>query len=160
MNARTKLGCSLAALVLLTPSVMSRPPLHTVHPRTAEAQEATDTRERIRLAPAERDAVLAEMRTMLRSLSGIMHGLAAGDLVMVEEAARASGMRATLDPQLQKKLPPHFLQLGLRVHKRFDQLADAIKTGAKDDVLKRLAALTGYCVACHTADRLEETRPD
>ena len=95
---------------------------------------------------------------MLQSLSRIVHGLAAGDLVMVEEAARASGMRATIDPQLQKKLPPHSLQLGLRVHKRFDQLADAIKTGAtKDDVLKRLAALTGYCLACHAAYRLEES---
>lgn len=96
---------------------------------------------------------------MLQSLSRIVHGLVAGDLVMVEEAARASGMRATVDPRLEKKLPPHFLQLGLRVHKRFDQLADAIKTGAtKDDVLKRLAALTGYCVGCHAAYRLEEAR--
>src|SRR2546425_989458 len=127
----------------------------------AEAQEATDSRERIRLAPAERDAVLAEMRTMLQSLSGIVHGLAAGDLLMAEQAARASGIKATVEPRLEKKLPAHFLQLGRRVHTRFDQLADAIKTGAtKDDVLKRLAALTGYCVACHSAYRLEEMRPD
>jgi cytochrome c556 len=159
MNARIKLVSALATLGLLAHTVISRAPLHTLHSRSAEAQEATDTRERIRLAPAERDAVLAEMRTMLQSLSRIVHGLVAGDLVMVENAARASGMRATVDPRFEKKLPPHFLQLGLRVHTRFDQLADAIKTGAtKDDVLKRLAALTGYCVACHAAYRLEETR--
>ena len=159
MNAGIKLVCGLAALGVLAPAAIIRSPLHTVRQRSTEAQEATDTRERIRLAPAEREAVLAEMRTMLRSLSGIVHGVVAGDLAMVEEAARASGMKAAVGPRLEKKLPPHFLQLGLRVHTRFDQLADAIKTGAtKDDVLKRLAAVTGYCVTCHAAYRLEETR--
>ena len=159
MNARIALLSGLATLVVLTPSVMSRPLLHTTRHRMAEGQEATDTRERIRLAPVERDVVLAEMRAMLESLSRIVHGLAAGDLLMAEKAARASGMKATVESRLEKKLPAHFLQLGRRVHTRFDQLAEAIKTGAtKDDVLKRLAALTGYCVACHAAYRLEETR--
>src|SRR3989442_13648814 len=78
---------------------------------------------------------------------------------MAEKAARASGMKATVESRLEKKLPAHFLQLGRRVHTRFDQLAEAIKTGAKkDDVLKRQAALTGYCVACHAAYPLEERR--
>ncbi len=140
MNARIALVSGLATLVVLTPPVMSRPLLHT---------------------PAERDVVLAEMRAMLESLSRIVHGLAAGDLLMAEKAARASGMKATVESRLEKKLPAHFLQLGRRVHTRFDQLAEAIKTGAtKDDALKRLAALTGYCVACHSAYRLEEMRPD
>src|SRR2546425_997361 len=161
MNARIALLAGLATLVVLTPSVMSRPLLHTTRHRMAEGQEATDSRERIRLAPAERDVVLAEMRTMLESLSRIVHGLAAGDLLMAEKAARASGMKATVESRLEQKLPAHFLQLGRRVHTRFDQLAEAIKTGAtKDDVLKRLAALTGYCVACHSAYRLQEVRPN
>jgi len=124
----------------------------------AEAQDASDTRERISLAPAERNAVLAEMRTMLKSLNRIMHGLAAGDLAMVEEAARASGIRAALDPQLEKKLPPQFQELDRRVHQRFNQLADAVKAGTRDDVVKRLAALTGYCVTCHDAYRLDEAK--
>jgi hypothetical protein len=138
---------------------MSRPPLYTAHPQPAEAQDATDKRERIALAPAERDAILAEMLVMLRSVSTIVHGVVAGDLAMVEQAARASGTRLTLDPQLAKKLPPHFLQLRARAHTRFDQLADAITTGAaRDDVMKRLAALTGYCVTCHDAYRIETAR--
>lgn len=159
MKMRTTLALGLAALGLLIPWAMFRPSLHTVNSRSAEAQEATDKRERISLAPAERDAILTEMRVMLQSVSRIVHGLVAGDLSTVEGAARASGTRAAIDPQIEKKLPPPFLQAGARVHRRFDQLADAIKTGAtKEDVLKRLAALTGYCVACHAAYRLEETR--
>src|SRR5437879_2378573 len=127
MNARITLVAGLATLVVLTPSMMSRPLLHTTRQRMAEGQEATDTRERIRLAPAERDVVLAEMRTMLESLSRIVHGLAAGDLLMAEKAARASGITATVEARLEKKLPAHFLQLGRRRHPPVDQLCGAVE---------------------------------
>ena len=60
---------------------------------------------------------------------------------------------------LKKKLPPQFLQTGTKTHQRFDQLATAARQGAtRDDILKRLAAITGYCVACHATYRLEEAR--
>jgi len=95
---------------------------------------------------------------MLKTLNRIMHGLAAGDMSMVEEAARASGTKAALNAELEKKLPPQFQQLERRVHQRFDQLADAVKSGPRDDVVKRLAALTGYCVTCHDTYRLDEAK--
>ncbi len=96
---------------------------------------------------------------MLESLSWIMQGLVAGDLAMAQRAARASGAALTLDPNLEKKLPPPFLQLVQRTHKRFDGLADAIKTGAtRDAVLRRLAAITASCVSCHATYRLDESR--
>ncbi|PYN93215.1 MAG: hypothetical protein DMD89_25275 [Candidatus Rokuibacteriota bacterium] len=158
MNTKPELVLGLAALIVLTLVAIADRPLPTAYLRLAEAQDASDTRERISLAPAERNAVLAEMRTMLKSLNRIMHGLAAGDLAMVEEAARASGIRAALDPQLEKKLPPQFQELDRRVHQRFNQLADAVKAGTRDDVVKRLAALTGYCVTCHDAYRLDEAK--
>src|SRR2546422_10861213 len=110
MNTRTTLVCGLATLVVLTSLAMSQRPLHAVQQRSAGAEEATDTRERIRLAPAERDAVLAEMRTMLQSLSGIVHGLGAGGLVLGEEAARESSMRGAIHPPRPKKMPTPFLQ--------------------------------------------------
>src|SRR2546430_7376779 len=48
--------------------------------------------------------------------------------LMAEKAARASGMKATVESRLEKKLPAHFLQLGRRVHTRFDQLAEDRKS--------------------------------
>ena len=124
--------------------------------RSPGAGQAADTRERVRLTPAERDAILVEMRTMLQSLSWIMQGLVAADLVMAEKAARASGVGIALDPSLEKKLPPPFRQLDMRTHKRFDALADGIKTGAaRDAVLRRLAAITASCVTCHDTYRLD-----
>jgi hypothetical protein len=103
--------------------------------------------------------ILSEMRTMLESLSGIMQGLVAGNLAMVQKAARVSAVVTAVDPSLEKKLPPGFVQLGRRTHKRFEGLADAINTGAtRDAVLRRLAAITASCVTCHATYRVEEMR--
>jgi hypothetical protein len=125
---------------------------------SVEAQQAPESQQAVLLAPIDRDIVRQEMRTMLRSLNLILHGLAVSDLEMVEQAARVSGKAATIGPELARKLPTHFVELDTRVHTRFDQMADTIKTGAPGDLLKRLAALTGYCVACHEMYRLEERR--
>jgi len=123
-----------------------------------EAQQAPERQQVVFLAPIERDIVRQEMRTMLRSLSLILQGLAVSDLEMVEQAARVSGKAATIEPELARKLPAHFVELDQRIHTRFDQMADTLKTGARGDLLKRVAALTGYCVACHEMYRVEERR--
>ena len=125
---------------------------------SVEAQPAPGGQQAVLLVPIERDIVRQEMRTMLRSLSLILQGLAVSDLEMVERAARVSGKAATIEPELARKLPTHFVELDTRVHTRFDQMADTIKTGASGDLLKRVAALTGYCVACHEMYRVEERR--
>ena len=81
------------------------------------------------------------------------------DFGEMEKAAGTSAAATAVDPRLQEKLSPQFLQLRMKTHQRFAQLAAAAKSGAtRDDALKRLAAITGYCVACHAAYRLEETR--
>jgi hypothetical protein len=81
---------------------------------------------------------------------------AAGDSAMVETASRTSGMASALSPQLQGKLPAHFVQLDSKTHRRFDELANAsVRT---DKTLVGLAMITGYCVSCHDTYRLEDTR--
>jgi hypothetical protein len=130
-----------------------------VHPHAAQAQQAADVQQRIRLAPTQRDAIRREMRTMERSLNLILHGLSDGNPQMVEKAARTSGKAIAIDPQLEKKLPSQYAGLDQRIHLRFDQLADATKGGTiQGDVVPRLAAITGYCVACHDMFRVDETR--
>ena len=125
---------------------------------SVEAQQAPQGQQTVLLGPIERDIVRQEMRTILRSLNLILQGLAVNDLDMVEQAARVSGKSAAIEPELARKLPTHFAELDTKLHTRFDQLADAIKTGARGDLLKRVAALTGYCVACHEMYRSEERR--
>jgi hypothetical protein len=129
--------------------------LHNLHLRLAQAQQPSDTPQRLRVAPAARDAILSEMRTMMRSLSLVLHGLADGNIATMEQAARRSGKTAAIDPELAKKLPPSYVKLDQRTHLRFDQLADTMKGGSAN-VVKQLAAITGYCVACHDMFRVDE----
>ena len=148
--------------LLIGSAVISLPMPHSwpsrIDSASVEAQQAPEGPQAVLLTPIEREIVRQEMRTMLRSLSFILQGLAVSDLEMVEQAARVSGKAAAIEPELARKLPTHFVELDTKVHTRFDQLADTIKTGARGDLSKRVAALTGYCVACHEMYRAEERR--
>jgi hypothetical protein len=158
-DARFIISVTTLIGLVLVPAVMVSFLAHTGPLSSPGAEQVADTRERVRLTPAEQDAIAMEMRTMLRSLSDIMQGLISGDLVKAEKAARASGVALPVDPGLEKKLPPHFLQLSVRTHKRFVGLADAIKEGAaRDAVLRRVAAITASCVTCHDRYRFDERR--
>jgi cytochrome c556 len=142
-----------AALILAVAGCAGRPTQEHGAPAT-HAHQVTDSRRLVSLTPAERDAVLAEMRMMLGSVSGILHGLAANDRQAIEKAARASGMAMAVDPSLEQKLPRPFLELGMATHKKFDQLADLAETrAAADEVVRSLADVTTSCVACHAMYR-------
>jgi hypothetical protein len=125
----------------------------------SQAPGATDERERILVPAPARNMVLAEMRQMLRSLEGVLSGLAEGDRAAAAEAARASGMAVAVDvsPEVRARLPEAFVQLGMATHQGFDALAAKLKqpldTGA---ALAELSALTQNCVACHATYRLDE----
>ena len=146
---RVVLGISIGSVVLIAGT----------DDQAAQAQQAADAQQRIQLAPTERDAIRREMRTMERSLNLILHGLTDGNFQMVEKAARTSGQAIAIGPQLEKKLPSQYAALDQKVHVRFEQLADATKGGTiQGDAVPRLAAITGYCVACHDMFRVDETR--
>jgi cytochrome c556 len=144
-----------AVLILVVTGCARRSgaPAHE-HERTAHVSQVTDTRRQVSLMPAERDAVLAEMRTMLGSISAVLHGVTANDHQAIEKAARASGMAMAVDPTLEQKLPQQFLQMGMATHKKFDQLSDLARTrGPADQVIRSLADVTTICVACHAMYR-------
>lgn len=127
--------------------------------QTKRAEPAADGRQTLVLPPAERDAILAEMRQMLESTSGILHGSVANDMPAIEKAARASGVAMAVDSALEQHLPGPFLQWGMLTHQSFDQLADqAAAGGTRDDAIRTLAALSNNCVACHRTYRVETAR--
>ncbi len=127
-----------------------------------QTQTAPDGRTAILLAPAERDLVLGEMRGVLASVHGIVQAVNAGDTKGVAKAARASGMAAAADvnPALMAKLPLAFKELGLGMHRRFDELAAAADAGAsREQVLERLGTQLSTCVGCHAGYRLDAAAP-
>jgi cytochrome c556 len=150
-----RLGAAvLVGLVLgsaSAPSILS--------PRPAAEAQSPDARQRLSLPTAGRDKILAEMRAMLEALNGVLHALTTGDRAAAERAARAAGMAtaADVDPEIKKRLPPAFLQLGMQTHTSFDRVANRLRAGASvDETLRNLAGLTANCVACHAAFRLDE----
>ena len=117
----------------------------------------------MRLTPAERNFVLTEMRQLLQAVHGIVAGVSDPDQtqghVQAAAAARSAGMVMATDdnPSLMLKLPLPMKQLGLSVHRDFDELADAITHGAtSQDILQRLSTITTRCLACHEMYQLTE----
>ncbi len=123
---------------------------------------APDGRTTVLLAPDERNLVLTEMRGMLGAVQGVVDGVNAGDMKEVAQAARASGMAAAADvnPALMAKLPLDFKELGLSVHKRFDEISTEADSGAsREQVLASLSTQLSACVACHTVYRIGAVTP-
>jgi len=124
---------------------------------------SADSRTSVLLAPAERNFILGEMRQLLQAVQGIVTGLSETDQTQghaqAATAARSAGMKMAVDdnPTLILKLPLPMKQLGMSVHRDFDELADTITAGTTtQDILQRLSAITTKCVACHEMYQLKE----
>jgi hypothetical protein len=137
-----------ALLLLLGLGCVERP--------RAPAQPGADGRQVTHVPLEAREAVRAEMRTMLGSLHDILKASMAGDTSAMREAAARSGLATAADPALEKLLPEGFLQLGVNTHQQFDELAGALATGIpRDSVVGRVVRITGACVSCHATYQLE-----
>lgn len=124
-------------------------------------EQAADGRRAIVLAAADRDFVLAEMRTLLGAVQGVAAGAAAGDAIAVASAARSAGAATAhkVPPALMASLPLEFKQWGLSVHAAFDDLAAAAEAGEPAEwQLGRLSKLMETCVGCHAAYRIDAAR--
>ncbi len=115
-----------------------------------------DKRTAIEVDAATRVAVLAEMRTMLKGVQGIVIGAANRDTATIRAAALRAGMRAASEtnPAIQEQLGGDFVQMGMRTHAAFDILAADVAQGNQDVILRRLATIMGNCVGCHEQWRL------
>lgn len=120
----------------------------------------SDGREEIILAAAERDQILAEMRSLLKAVDGLIRGLGEPnpDPRQMEATARAVGMNMAVDvePTIMAKLPLPFKQMGMSIHKDMDALADAIvRHETPQQILQRVSSMTARCTACHDMYRFK-----
>lgn len=115
-----------------------------------------DNRTDLGLTAEERTAFLAEMRVMLASIQGILHGIGAGDRQRIAEAARQSGngMAQATPATVRAKLPQAFRDLGGPTHMMFEELAVRAETDEMDTLASATAAIMDQCLACHAAFRV------
>ena len=150
-NPRRVASCTLAALVLVLAG--------TTEVSAQNAGPAIDDRKRIVLPVPARNMVLAEMRMLLESISGVVAALSEGDTAAAAQAARAAGMAAAvdIDPAVRELLPAAFVELGMATHRGFDALADKLEQPVEQETaLADLGTLMQNCNACHATYRAVE----
>ena len=134
---------------------------HRVQPTVGAAtrdEAALDDRTLIQVDAATRFAVLAEMRTMLNAVQGIVGGAASGDTAAMRASATMAGTALASESghHMAAELGADFVQLGMRTHASFDSLAVDVTQGkSREFALRRLANIMGNCVGCHNQYRLE-----
>jgi hypothetical protein len=130
---------------------------------TATASEI-DKRQVLMLNEPQRDHILTEMRTLLSGTQRILEALSKEDMVAVAEHARALGMGMAHkgENHLQSVLPKEFMQLGMSVHKAFDEIAaDAESRKDPRHTLRQLSESMMKCSTCHVTYQIRVTaQPD
>ncbi len=119
-------------------------------------RSAADNRINLAFTPLEQADFLAEMRTMLVSVQGIMQGIGESDRTRIAESARLSGNRmARATPaSIRAKLPQAFRDMGGPTHLMFEELAVRAETDEMDSLALQAAQVLKQCVACHATFRI------
>jgi len=119
-----------------------------------------DERRVLPVTEMQRNHILTEMRALLAGTQNILSALARDDMAAVARHARplGTGMAHKGEDHMQAVLPQEFMQLGMSVHKDFDQIAaDAESLKNPKHTLKQLSESMNKCVACHDAYQLRIT---
>ena len=119
-----------------------------------------DERRVLSITEMQRNHILTEMRALLAGTQNILSALAMDDMAAVARHARplGTGMAHKGEDHLQAVLPQEFMQLGMSVHKDFDQIAaDAESLKNPKHTLKQLSESMNKCVACHDAYQIRIT---
>ena len=126
---------------------------------TAAASEI-DKRQTLSFNEIQRDYVLTEMRALLSGTQNILDALLSEDMAAVARHARSLGMGMThkAEGHLKAILPKEFMQLGMSVHKDFDQIAnDAESLKDPKHTLRQLSESMKKCNTCHEAYQIRVT---
>lgn len=113
-----------------------------------------DNRQILALSEAQRGHVLEEMRVLLSGTRNILAALSNDDMASVSRYARFLGtdMGHKAEDHLKGVLPREFMQLGMSLHRDFDQIAaDAESRKDSKLTLRQLSDAMTKCVACHDA---------
>lgn len=120
----------------------------------------SDERRVLFITEMQRNHILTEMQALLVGTQNILHALAVDDMTAVARHARplGMGMAHKSEVHLQAVLPKEFMQLGMSVHKDFDQIAaDAESLKNSKHTLRQLSESMNKCVACHAAYQIRIT---
>lgn len=125
---------------------------------TGSTTPSTDNRKTIHLSPSEKDVVLGEMRTVLKSLNGVLRFLGESNFkqASIEAKKAGAGMAVDINPVVMAKLPLEFKKFGMGMHDDFDKFSLDLDRGMNEkQALVRMGEITNKCITCHVTYRLE-----
>lgn len=124
-----------------------------------QVEPSEDGRFAIKLSKDERNALLLEMRTWLKSTQGILKAATKNDFEEVSKIAKISGMgaEASTPASLFRKLPLEMKMLGFDTRKKFDEIAnDGLRLKDQQYTIKQVTNAMNNCIACHATYRFTE----
>lgn len=127
-----------------------------------EAAPPVERRAPVVLRPAEKAAVLADMRDYLKGLQDIFAALAKDDMASVSMISREMGLINVYETNLMFPTSSgvRFRDLSAAVHDDFEEIANAAEKMKKPkdrrpkEILGMLASTMKRCVSCHESFRL------
>lgn len=133
----------------------------------AAASPQVERRAPVVLRPAEKTALLADMREYLKGLQDIFAALASDDLATVARRSREMGLINVYETTLMFPTTSgvRFRELAAIVHDDFEGIADAAEQLQKakkpnerksKEILGMLATTMKRCVSCHETYRLTD----
>lgn len=137
-----------ASFILLILLAMARP----------VGADSIDQRQVIALTEAQRAHVLGEMQDLLSGTQIILAALADNDMLSVARQARLLGMKkgAKAEKTLHQLLPKEFMQLGMSLHRAFDDIAADAETFKDSEYsLRQLSHAMVTCGVCHQSYQLQ-----
>ncbi|HBV20115.1 MAG TPA: hypothetical protein DEF07_00125 [Nitrosomonas sp.] len=124
---------------------------------TTQAEDL-DKRQVLAITESQRVHILEEMRTLLAGTQKILFSLSEEDMAAVAQHARSLGMHMAhkAEDHLKGALPKEFMQLGMSVHRDFDQIAmDAESLKDSKHTLRQLSESMNKCMACHATYQIQ-----
>ena len=117
----------------------------------ADGGGSVDTRVNLQLTESEAVEFLAEMRSMLASVQGIVMGIGTKDRELIVRSARRSGnqMARNTPATVRAKLPETFKALGGPTHMMFEELVIRAETDDMDALAEFTGELMKQCLSCH-----------
>ncbi|PTN12855.1 hypothetical protein [Nitrosomonas aestuarii] len=127
---------------------------------TTQAEDF-DKRQVLTLTESQRAHIHEEMRALLTGTQKILFSLSEEDMTAVAQHAQSLGthMAHKAEDHLKRVLPEKFMQLGMSVHRDFDQIAmDAESLKDSKHTLRQLSESMNKCVVCHAAYQIQTTQ--
>jgi hypothetical protein len=157
---RRSLGIGLITFIITTTLTAGSLPTAT----EAAAQEpllqgeVSDSRARLDLKPAQKEALKATMQEHLAALESIVAALARQDYQKAAAVAHSElgfpKHHEAMQREQDASLPKKYQELAIEHHQAAEDLAEAIPTKEMKLIMEKLDQTMKACVACHQAYKL------